>query len=129
MSGSSSIYEGCSESNAPHFFLGSYLFRMYEIHVQYNWMFPLHIIFPHNLHLCLRPYASVKQGHACLPSTSLFPVHVAVSSLHESCCHHLQTLSHSVHPSVAPEDENLLGQWSGIIRSHQEKRSSRQLLL
>jgi hypothetical protein len=26
------MYEGCSESNAPHFFLGKYLFRMYEIH-------------------------------------------------------------------------------------------------
>ena len=41
-------YEGCSESNAPHFFfLGNYLLRMYEIHVQYNWMFPLHMLFFH----------------------------------------------------------------------------------
>jgi hypothetical protein len=40
-------YEGCSESNAPHFFLGNYLFRMYEIHEQYNWMFPLHMLFFH----------------------------------------------------------------------------------
>jgi hypothetical protein len=49
----------------PHIsFLGNYLFRMYEIHAQYNWMFPLHVIFPHNLHLRLRPYASAKQGHA-----------------------------------------------------------------
>jgi hypothetical protein len=23
--------------------LGNYLFRMYEIHVRYNWMFPLHM--------------------------------------------------------------------------------------
>jgi hypothetical protein len=30
----------------PHiFFLGNYLFRMYEIHTQYNWMFPLHMLF------------------------------------------------------------------------------------
>ena len=40
-------YEGCSESNAPHFFLGNYLLRMYEIHTQYNWMFPLHALFSH----------------------------------------------------------------------------------
>jgi len=32
----------------PHiFFLGNYLFRMYEIHAQYNWMFPVHILFFH----------------------------------------------------------------------------------
>jgi hypothetical protein len=30
-----SKYESCSESNAPNFFLGNYLFRMYEIHTQY----------------------------------------------------------------------------------------------
>jgi hypothetical protein len=40
--------------------------------------------FSHNLHLRLRPYASAKQGHACLPCTNSFPVHVAMSSLHES---------------------------------------------
>jgi len=28
-------------------FFGSYLFRMYEIHVLYNWMFPLHMLFFH----------------------------------------------------------------------------------
>jgi hypothetical protein len=32
----------------PHiFFLGNYLIRMYEIHAQYNWMFPLHMLFFH----------------------------------------------------------------------------------
>ena len=32
----------------PHiFFLGNYLFRMYEIHAQCNWMFPLHMLFFH----------------------------------------------------------------------------------
>jgi hypothetical protein len=41
------IYEGRSESNAPHFFLGNYLLRMFEIHAQYNWMFPLHMLFFH----------------------------------------------------------------------------------
>jgi len=44
-----------------------------------------------------------------------------MSSLHELRSHHLQTLSHAVHSSVAPKDENLLGQWSGIISNHQEK--------
>jgi hypothetical protein len=30
----------------PHiFFLGNCLLRMYEIHAQYNWMFPLHMLF------------------------------------------------------------------------------------
>jgi hypothetical protein len=33
--------------SAPHFFLGNYLFRMYEIHAQYNWMFLLHMLFFH----------------------------------------------------------------------------------
>jgi len=41
------LYKGCSESNAPHFFLRHYLFRVYEIHAQYNWMFPLHMLFFH----------------------------------------------------------------------------------
>jgi hypothetical protein len=40
-------YEGCSESKAPHFFLRNHLFKMYEIHAQYNWMFPLHMLFFH----------------------------------------------------------------------------------
>ena len=32
----------------PHiFFLGNYLIRMYETHAQYNWMFPLHVLFFH----------------------------------------------------------------------------------
>jgi len=43
------MYEGCSESNVPHFFLGNYLFRMYEIQAQYNWVFPLHILFFHTI--------------------------------------------------------------------------------
>jgi hypothetical protein len=34
----------------------------------------------------------------------------------------------TLRPSVAPKVENLLGQWSRIIRNYQEKRSSRQLL-
>jgi len=93
----------------PHiFFLANYLFKMYEIHAQYNWMFPIHVIFPHNLHLHLRPYTSAKQGHACLPCTSSFPVHITMSSLHESRSHHLQTLSHAVHPSMAQKNENLM---------------------
>ena len=45
---------------------------------------------------------------ACIPSlTSSFPVHIAMSSLHESRSRHLQTLSHTVYPSVAQKDENL----------------------
>ena len=32
----------------PHiFFLGNYLIRMYETHAQYNWMFPLYVLFFH----------------------------------------------------------------------------------
>jgi hypothetical protein len=41
------ICGACSESNAPHFFHGNYLFRMYKIHAQCNWMFPLHMLFFH----------------------------------------------------------------------------------
>jgi hypothetical protein len=34
----------------PHiFFFGNYLSIMYEIHAQYNWMFPLHMLFFHIL--------------------------------------------------------------------------------
>jgi hypothetical protein len=65
----------------PTFFLGNYLFRMYEIHVQYNWMFPLHMLFFHIISIY---YASTKQGLACLSCTSSFPVHATMSSLHES---------------------------------------------
>ena len=96
------IHKGCSESDAAHFFFFDCLFRMYEIHAQYNWILS-HVIFPHNLHLHLCPYASVKQGHACLPCSSSFPVHVAMSSRSR----HIQTLFHTVHPSVAQKDENL----------------------
>jgi len=67
------------------------------------------VIFPHYLYLHLQPYASAKQGHACISCTSSFPIHVAMSSLHESRSRHLQTLSHAVHPSVAPKDENIFG--------------------
>jgi hypothetical protein len=40
-------YEGCSESNAQNFFLGNYLFRMYEIHAYCNWVLPLYVLFFH----------------------------------------------------------------------------------
>ena len=69
--------------------------------------FCTHVVFPYILHLRLRSYASAKQGLACLPCTSSFPVHVAMSSLHESRSGHLQTLSNAVYPSVALKDENL----------------------
>jgi hypothetical protein len=57
---------GCSESNAPYFFLRNYLFRMYEIHAQYNCMFPLHMLFFHIISIYiygLRP-ARNKGMHA-----------------------------------------------------------------
>ena len=80
---------------------------MHEIHAHYNRMFPLHVLlFPHNLHLRLRPYARAKQGHAYLLRTSSFTVHVAMSSLHESRSRHLLTLSHAVHLSVGQKHEN-----------------------
>ena len=75
--------DGCSESDAPHFF-SQKLFNQNvwnscteQLDVSFR-----HVIFPQNLHLRLWPYASVKQGHACLPCSSLFPVHVDMSSLH-----------------------------------------------
>jgi hypothetical protein len=89
----------------PHIlFLGNYLFRMYEIHAQYNWMFPLHKLFFHTISIYVY---GAKQGHACLPCTSLFPLHLAMSLLHEPRSRHLKTLSHALHPSLAQKDENL----------------------
>jgi len=62
-----SSYEGCSERNDPHFFLWNYLFRMYEIHAQCNWMFPLHTLFFH-----ISPFTSAalrqRETRACMPS-------------------------------------------------------------
>jgi hypothetical protein len=82
---------------------------MYGIHAQYNWMFPLPMLFFHVISSYFYNLnASVKQGLACLPFTSSFPVHIAMFSLHESCSRHLQTLSHTVHPSMAQKDENLM---------------------
>jgi hypothetical protein len=41
-------YMRVAQTVMPHIlFLGNYLFRMYEIHAQYNWMFPLHMLFFH----------------------------------------------------------------------------------
>ena len=41
-------YTRVAQKVMPHiFFLGNYLFKMYEIHAQYNWMFPLHMLFFH----------------------------------------------------------------------------------
>ena len=82
---------------------------MYEIHAQYNWMFPLHMQFFHLTSFYVNGLTPVrnKQGHAFLPCTSSFPVHVAISSLHESHSRYLQTLSHVVHRSVAQKDENM----------------------
>jgi len=62
-------YEGCSESNAPHFFspLGNYLFRMYEIHARYNWMFPLHMLFFHIISIYVYGLTP-GQKRACMPS-------------------------------------------------------------
>ena len=46
------LYEGWSKVTSNIFFLSNYLLTMYEIHTQYNWMFPLHmLLFPPNLHL------------------------------------------------------------------------------
>jgi hypothetical protein len=52
----------------PHiFFLGNYLFRMYEIHTHFNWMFPLHMLFFHIISMYVYGLnASAKQGHACM---------------------------------------------------------------
>jgi hypothetical protein len=42
------MYEGCSESNAPHIFSRK---KMYEIHAQCNWMLPLDILFFHIIYV------------------------------------------------------------------------------
>jgi len=94
----------------PHIF-SQKLFGTYERHAQYNWMF-IHFIFP-LIHLRLRPCAASKEGLACPPCTSSFPVHVAMSSLHESP-YRLRTLSHALHPSMAPTDENLMAPDHGL---------------
>jgi hypothetical protein len=51
-------------------FLGSYLFRMYEIHAQYNWMFPLHMLF---FHIISSTSTAIRHGEtrACMPSLSV----------------------------------------------------------
>jgi len=90
-------YECCSESNALLF--PQKLFSMYEIHASLTGCF-LYTLFPHNLHIRPRPYTTAKEGHACLPCTSPFPVRVAMTSLHESCSY-LQNFSHAMYPSVA----------------------------
>ena len=52
----------------PHnFFLGNYLFRMYEIHAQYNWMFPLHMLFFHIISIYVYGLMPVR-NKACTPS-------------------------------------------------------------
>ena len=58
-------YEGCSEINAPHSFLGYYLLRMYEIHAQYNWMFPLHRLFIHTIFKSTALHQ--HETRACMP--------------------------------------------------------------
>ena len=43
-----SLHMRVAQKVIPHiFFLGNYLIRMYETHAQYNWMFPLHVLFFH----------------------------------------------------------------------------------
>jgi hypothetical protein len=73
-------YKGCSESNAPHFFSQKLFIQNVRnsLTVQLDISFT-HVIFPHNIHLRLWPYASAKQGRACLPCTSSFPVPVRVA--------------------------------------------------
>ena len=38
---------GAQKVSPTFFFLGKHLLRMYAIHAQYNWMFPLHMLFFH----------------------------------------------------------------------------------
>ena len=68
-------FEGCSENKAPHFCLECYLLRMYEIHAQYNWMFPLHMLFFHitSIYVCDLTPAQNKGMHAFpVPARFLF---------------------------------------------------------
>jgi hypothetical protein len=60
----------------PHiFFLENYLLRMYEIHAQYNWMFPLHILFFHIISIKvygLTPARNKGMHSFPVPTGSLF---------------------------------------------------------
>lgn len=94
-----SMYEGCSESHAPHLFSPKlFTQNVWNLHKVLAHASFLHVFPRCNLRLTLRLYTSTKQGRACLPCTSSFPVHVSSSSLHESRSHHFQI----VFPRSAP---------------------------
>jgi hypothetical protein len=58
----------------PHiFFLGNYLFRMYEIRAQYNWIFPLHTLFFHIISIYVySPTPAQKKGMHAFAVTARF---------------------------------------------------------
>ena len=58
----------------PHiFFLGNYLFRMYEIHTQYNWMFSLHMLFFHIISIYVYDLTPVcNKGMRAFPVPACF---------------------------------------------------------
>jgi hypothetical protein len=58
----------------PHiFFLGNYLFRMYEIHPQYNWMIPLHMLFFHIISIYVYgPTPARNKGMHAFPEPARF---------------------------------------------------------
>ena len=90
----------------PHiFFLGNYLFKMYEIHDNITGCF-LYTLFFHIISIYVYSLMPA-QNKDMFPCTSPFPVHIATSSLHESHSYNLQTLSHTVHVLVAQKYENL----------------------
>jgi len=101
------MIRGLLRKKCPTFFSETVYSECMKIQAQYNPSFPLHMLFFHIISIYVYGLMPARNMHACLPCTSSFPVHVAMSSLHESRSRHLQTLSHAVHPSVAPKDENL----------------------
>jgi hypothetical protein len=63
-----SVFQGLNtrvvQKVMPHiFFLGNYSFRMYEIHAQYNWMFPLHVLFFHIISIYVLTDMATRTGN------------------------------------------------------------------
>jgi len=65
---------GVAQKVMPHiFFLEKYLFRMYEIHAQYNWMFPLHTLFFHIISIYVYGLTPARnKGMHAFPVTARF---------------------------------------------------------
>jgi hypothetical protein len=72
----SQTFTRAAQKVMPHIFiLGNYLFRMYAIHAQYNWMFLLHMLFFHiiSIYICgLMPAWNKGMRAFAIPARFLF---------------------------------------------------------